>query len=112
MAFSCLFGIVVPGVSSTIILMLFGIYSIYLSSVSNLYFPVLIPIAIGVILGGFCFMKLTKFLLERFYAPTFYTIIGFTVGSIFVLLPTFSSGLDVAVGMLSCSLRLHHCFSA
>ena len=100
MDFLCQCGIVVPGVSSTIILMLFGIYSIYLSSVSSLYLPILIPIAVGVIIGGFCFMKLTKFLLEHFYAPTFYGIIGFTVGSIFVLLPTFSSILDVIIGLL------------
>lgn len=97
---SCQFGIVVPGVSSTIILMLLGVYSIYLSSVSSLYLPILIPILIGILIGGFCFMKLTKFLLDHFYAPTFYSIIGFTVGSIFVLLPTFSSSLDVIIGLL------------
>lgn len=94
-------GIVVPGVSSTIILMLLGVYGIYLNSVSSLYFPVLIPIGIGVILGGFCFMKLTKYLLDCFYVPTFYCIIGFTVGSIFVLLPAFSSIIDVIIGILS-----------
>ncbi len=98
-------GIVVPGVSSTIILMLFGIYSVYLSSVSTLYAPVLIPIGIGVIFGGFFFMKLTKFLLNRFYAPTFSCIIGFTVGSIFVLLPTFSCFFDGLIGAFSCLLR-------
>lgn len=98
-------GIVVPGVSSTIILMLLGIYSVYLSSVSTLYAPVLIPLGIGVILGGFFFMKLTKFLLTRFYAPTFSCIIGFTVGSIFVLLPTFTCFFDVLLGTLSFVLR-------
>ena len=106
MAFLCPYGIVVPGVSSTIILMLLGIYPIYLTSVSSIYFPVLFPIGIGVIIGGFCFMKLTKFSLEHFYSPTFYCIIGFTVGSIFVLLPEFSSGIDVVLGALSCLLRL------
>jgi len=95
-------GIVVPGVSSTIILMLLGVYSIYLTSVSGLYLPFLIPIIIGIILGSFCFMKLTKFLLDYFYGPTFYSIIGFTVGSIFVLLPVFYSGLDFIIGLLSC----------
>lgn len=103
-------GIVVPGVSSTIILMLLGIYPIYLSCVSSLYFPVLIPIVVGVMIGGFCFMKLTNFLLTHFYAPTFYCIIGFTVGSIFVLLPSFSSSLDVVIGALSCGLRFCCCF--
>ncbi len=108
MDFSCLFGIVVPGVSSTIILMLLGVYPIYLSSVASLYFPILLPISLGILLGGFCFMKLTKFLLEHFYAPTFYAIIGFTIGSIFVLLPHFSSFLEAIIGILSCLLRL--CF--
>ncbi|MCI8470690.1 MAG: DUF368 domain-containing protein [Clostridia bacterium] len=90
--------------------MLMGVYSIYLSSVSSLYFPILIPISIGVIVGGFCFMKLIKFLLEHFYAPTFYCIIGFTIGSIFVLLPNFSSPLDIVIGSLSCLLRIYDCF--
>lgn len=93
-----------PGVSSTIILMLLRVYSIYLTSISNLYFPILIPLGIGVIIGSFCFIKLTKFLLEKFYAPTFYSIIGFTVGSIFILLPSFSSGIDIIIGILSCFL--------
>ena len=32
-------------------------------------------------------MKITKRLLEKYYAKTFYSIIGFTIGSIFVLFP-------------------------
>lgn len=87
-------GIVVPGVSSTIILMLLGIYSVYLSAVSTVYLPVLLPMLIGILIGSLIFMKLTRFLLNKFYAQTFYTIIGFTVGSIFVLLPEINSFLD------------------
>lgn len=87
-------GIIVPGISSTILLMLLGIYPIYLSSVSSIYLPILIPMGIGVILGGFFFMKLTRFLLNKFYAQTFYSIIGFTIGSIFVLMPGFNFYVD------------------
>ena len=57
-------GIIVPGVSRTIILMLMGVYSTYLSSVSYLYFPVLIPMGIGLIIGCLICMKTTKFLLD------------------------------------------------
>ena len=84
-------GVVVPGVSSTIILMIFGVYSTYLASVSALYLPVLVPMGLGLILGGIIFMKITKYLLENFHVQTFYTIIGFTFGSIFVLLPDINS---------------------
>ena len=44
-------GVVVPGVSSTVILMLLGIYPIYLESVSFFNLSVLIPMGIGLIIG-------------------------------------------------------------
>ena len=80
-------GIIIPGVSNTLILMLLGIYENYLDAVSTLYIPFLFPLGIGIIIGSIFFMKLTRFLLNRFYPQTFYTIIGFTLGSIFILFP-------------------------
>lgn len=80
-------GIVVPGVSNTVILMIMGVYSTYLDAVSSLNFSILIPMGIGVILGSFLFLKLIQFLLEYYYTPTFYCIIGFVLGSVFVLYP-------------------------
>ena len=87
-------GVVVPGVSSTIILMLMGVYNTYLVSVSYLNFPVLIPMGIGLVIGCIIFMIITKFLLNKFYAQTFYAIIGFTLGSILVLFPDVSFDLN------------------
>ena len=83
-------GIVVPGVSSTIILMLLGVYSTYLTSISAFYLPILLPMGIGLLLGSFIFMKLTKICLDKFYAQTFYIIIGFTLGSVLVIWPEFT----------------------
>ena len=100
-------GIVVPGVSSTIILMLLGVYSIYLQSVANLYLPVLIPLGIGLILGSIIVMKLTKKLLEKYYAQTFYSIIGFTIGSIFVLLPQGRTFLEMVLCVLCIILGIY-----
>lgn len=93
-------GIVVPGVSNTIILMLMGVYSLYLSSVSSLYFPILIPMAIGLFFGCLIFMKIIKFLLNKFYVQTMFSIIGFTLGSILVLMPQVQSLIDVALVVL------------
>jgi len=78
-------GIVVPGVSSTLILMCFGIYNVYLQAISNLNLSILIPLGIGVVIGGIIFLKLIKYLLDNYYLQTFYSIIGFTLGSILVL---------------------------
>lgn len=93
-------GIVVPGVSSTIILMLLGTYSLYLSSVSVLYLPVLIPMIIGVILGSIIFMKIIKYLLNKFYTQTMFSIIGFTLGSTFVLFPEINGMYETLLSIL------------
>ena len=94
-------GIIVPGVSSTIILMLLGIYNLYLNSLSNIYFPVLVPMVIGVLGGSMVFMKIIKFLLEKCYTQTMYIIIGFTLGSIFVLFPQVCSISDIVISLIS-----------
>ena len=100
-------GFIVPGDSSTIILMLMGVYSTYLSSVSYFYFPVLIPKGIGLIIGCLICMKTTKFLLDHFYAQTFYSIIGFTLGSTFVLLPNISFDLSGLLCILCILLGIY-----
>ena len=55
---------------------------------------------IGLFCGCIICMKLTKFLLEKFYSKTFYTIIGFTLGSIFILLPKLSFDIYTLISLL------------
>lgn len=93
-------GVVVPGVSSTIILMLLGVYTTYIYSISSIYLPVLIPMGIGLIIGGIIWMYITKFLLNNFYGATMFIIIGFTLGSIGVIYPSINSVLDFAISIL------------
>ena len=80
-------GVVIPGISSTVILMCFGIYYLYLESISILNLGVLIPMGIGLICGGMFFLCLIRFVLKNYYYQTYYSIIGFVLGSTFVLLP-------------------------
>lgn len=80
-------GIVVPGVSSTVILMCLGVYSHYLNAVATANFAILFPMGIGLLLGSILFLKIIQFLLSKYYSQTFYAIIGFVLGSIFVLYP-------------------------
>ena len=99
-------GVIIPGVSSTLILILMGVYDAYLLSVSSLYIPFLLPLGIGLIIGSFICMKLVKFLLDNYYSQTFYCIIGFTLGSIFVLYPGISCLNDAILGALGLLLGL------
>lgn len=40
---------------------------------------------IGLVLGCFVFLVIIKLLLKHFYMETYYSIIGFTLGSILIL---------------------------
>ena len=51
-------GIVVPGVSSTVILMCLGVYSHYLNAVATVNLAILFPMGIGVLLGSILFLKI------------------------------------------------------
>ena len=81
-------GVVIPGISSTVILMCFGSYYLYLESIATLNFSVLLPMGIGVVSGGVFFLLLIRFLLKHYSSQTYYAIIGFVLGSTFVLLPS------------------------
>ena len=93
-------GIVVPGVSSTVILMLMGVYSTYLSAISMVNMNVLFPMMIGVVIGSIIFMNIIKFLLNKYHLPTMLGIIGFSLGSVFILYPTYSFDLESFIGII------------
>ena len=93
-------GIVVPGVSSTVILMCLGVYSYYLNAVATLDFSILFPMVIGVLIGSILFLKIIQFLLCKYYSQTFYAIIGFVLGSIFVLYPGINFGPQGALSVI------------
>ena len=65
--------------------MLLGIYNAYLCALSSINLPVLIPLGLGLILGALIFLKIIEFLFEKFYLQTYYSIIGFVCGSVFIL---------------------------
>lgn len=93
-------GVVIPGVSSSVILMILNIYPTYLNAISTLNLSILIPIGIGLIIGGLIFLKITHFLLEKFKSYTYFAIIGFVIGSIPVLYPGFQFNLTGIISIL------------
>lgn len=86
-------GIVIPGVSSTVLLMLLGTYETYLNAVSSINLFILFPMGIGLLFGGLLFLNLTQYLLKNHFSETYYVIIGFVLGSLVVLYPKFEFSL-------------------
>ena len=81
-------GVVVPGVSSTVLLMILGTYETYLNAISTVNLSILFPMGIGLTIGGLLFLKLIQFLLKTHFSETYYTIIGFVLGSTLILVPS------------------------
>ena len=99
-------GIIIPGISSTVILMCFGTYFIYLESISILNLSILIPMGIGVLCGSIFFLFLIRFLFKNYSYQTYYSIIGFVLGSIFVLIPNSFNILSIFLFILGLIIAL------
>ena len=93
-------GVVIPGVSSSAILMIIGIYETYLSAISNINLEILLPMGIGLIIGGYLFLKIINILFKFFRSYTYYAIIGFTLGSVLVIFPGFNANLEGIIGII------------
>ena len=96
------FGTIVPGISSSFILMYLGVYQIMLNGISHLDFAVLIPTGIGFILSILWFAKLISMLFRKAYGYTYYAIFGFTIGSVVSIFP----GIGFEWNYLLCVLLL------
>lgn len=84
-------GIIIPGVSSTVILMLLGKYNSYLSAISSVNLSVLFPMGIGLICGSIILLFFTKFMFMHFKSITYFSIIGFMLGSVPIIIPNIAN---------------------
>ena len=88
---------IIPGVSGSMILMIFGIYSMVISAISNLTksfldsFLILVPVGIGVILGIVFGAKLIDLCIKKLPQMTYFAIIGLMLGSPLVIFMKFRS---------------------
>lgn len=98
---------IVPGVDSAVILSSLGLYELYVSSVAELNFAILIPAGIGLGIGALVISFIINKLIKHCYTMTFSVIFGlflsiipnvlnescisgFNIGSIFIVLIGFA----------------------
>lgn len=83
---------VVPGISGSTLLLIFGLYVPIITSISEvLHFnfgslPILIVFGFGVITGLLLVVKLIKKALDKYRAETIYMVLGLMVGSIYAII--------------------------
>ena len=78
---------ILPGISGSFILVLFGKYDFIMGAVSNLDIPVLAVFGIGCIVGIAAFSKFLHWLMDKFERQTMIVLIGFTLGSLVKVWP-------------------------
>ena len=93
---------IVPGMSSSTLIIFFGLYQQMTEGISTLNFGVLIPLAIG---AGGCMILLsrpTNWLFGRFYSIMSHAIIGFMLASTVMVIPygIFSTAAGVITAVL------------
>ena len=92
---------ILPGISGSFILVLFGKYEYIMEAVSELNIPVLIVFAIGCLVGIVAFSKFLHWLIGRFEKQTLLVLIGFTIGALVKVWPWADKAANEAANVLN-----------
>ncbi|MCI6498690.1 MAG: DUF368 domain-containing protein [Lachnospiraceae bacterium] len=82
---------VLPGISGSTILMIFGLYVPVITAIKDIlhlkleYVPAVFIFGAGVIAGALLVVKLIKYVLDHFRSQTVYFIIGMMIGSLYAI---------------------------
>lgn len=94
---------ILPGISGSLMMLLFGVYTIVMEAVASFNIALLIPIGIGVLSGLFIGIKVIKKMLRMHPQALYFIILGLVIGSIFAIYPGFTAnieGVSSLAGML------------
>ena len=78
---------IIPGLSGSMIMKVFGVYDSIIGAVANLNIPVLLIFGAGVILGVFAAVKIIDIVLKKFRQGTYCLILGLIMGSVLHIYP-------------------------
>ena len=79
-------GFVLPGISLSDLMLVFGVYTPLLAAVSGLDIMFLLPLALGILVGTVLTTKLLETCMNKHPLPTYTVITGFVAGSVVALL--------------------------
>ena len=78
---------ILPGVSGSFLLLVLGQYQHVLEAVKGLQFGTLVPFALGCITGLLLFVRLLRWLLQRWHGQTVALLVGVMAGSLWKIWP-------------------------
>lgn len=79
------FAMIIPGLSGSFVLLVLGYYESIIKAVADLNLIILLPVAIGIIIGLVGGARIIKIVLSKYPTQAYKLILGLLVGSIFVI---------------------------
>jgi putative membrane protein len=92
-------GFVLPGISTSFMLLVLGMYEITLNAINTVNIPFLIPLCLGVAGGTIGTAKILEKLLDKYPRKMYLLIMGFVVGSLIEVYPGIPAGWQLPVSI-------------
>lgn len=86
---------VVPGISGSFLLLLFGMYTTFVSAITDMNLLIIGIAGAGIVAGLLLTAKIISYFLEHFHKGTYGVILGLVCGSLIALWPGVPSGMQI-----------------
>ena len=93
--------LILPGISTSFMLLALGLYDITLKAINTVDIPFLLPIVIGAALGVIGTTKVLENLLNNKPRQTYMLILGFVVGSIIEVFPGIPTSFNILYSIIT-----------
>jgi putative membrane protein len=103
-------GTVIPGVSSSFLLMQLGVYERLLEVLTGFNIPIIALMGVGGAVTALALVFGADRLFKRFRGPAYYAVIGFLMGSVVAVFPGFAQGWKLALDVFLFALSAVGCW--
>lgn len=91
--------LVLPGISVSYLLLIMGLYDETMRAISEFYFPFLVPLGVGLLLGIVLTTKVLERAMTKHPQPTYLIILGFVLGSMAEVFPGIPTGSELLLSL-------------
>lgn len=86
---------IIPGISGSFMFVLFGVYLSIITAISDLNIAILIPVALGALIGLWGGAKVIDWLFKNYGHATYLAILGLVVGSLVEIITQVKDGIGM-----------------
>ena len=97
-------GFILPGISTSYLLLLLGTYDFVMASIASLDILALVPFVLGFILGVILLTRILEICMQRYPGITYTLILGFLIGSVYTVYPGNPQGMEILYSVISFAL--------